>query len=126
MESSIVLFTIVFTDETKKFKAANSCSPFFVRFLWVLQFNFLPYIRKEEGPKRQIKPQKMHLMIHVSCVVAEISGKFMRRMRLNLRLSVVEKLFLELWRLVGQVREALPKRVLVKISGAEMIQEIRG
>ena len=65
-------------------------------------------------------------MIHVSCVVAEILGKFMRRMRLNLRLSVVEKLFLELWRLVGQVREALPKRVLVKISGAEMIQEIRG
>ena len=54
-------------------------------------------------------------MIHVSCVVAEISGKIMRRMRLNLCLSVVEKLLLELRRLMSQVREALPKRVLVKI-----------
>ena len=66
-------------------------------------------------------------MIHVSCVVAEISEKFMRRMRLNLCLSVVEKLLLELWRLVSQVREAFPKRVLVKMYlGARMIQEFRG
>ena len=47
------------------------------------QFNILLYVREEGGPKRQIKPQKIHLMIHVSCVVAEISGKLMRRMRLN-------------------------------------------
>ena len=66
----------------------------------------------------------MDLMIHVSCVVAEISEKFMRRMRLNLCLSVVEKLLLELRRLMSQVREALPKRVLVKISGAEMNERV--
>ena len=89
-----------------------------------LQINFLPYIREEEGPKEQIKPQKMHLMIHVSCAVAQISGNF-RRIRLNLSLSVVEKLLLELWRLVSQVREAFPKRVLVKICGAEIVQEMR-
>ena len=56
----------------------------------------MSYIKEEEIPKREIKPQKMHLMINVSCVVAEISEKFMRRMRLNLSLSVVEKLLLEL------------------------------
>lgn len=86
----------------------------------------MSYIKEEEIPKREIKPQKMHLMINVSCVVAEISEKFMRRMRLNLSLSVVEKLLLELRRLVSQVREAFPKRVLVKICGAEIEQDMRG
>ena len=41
MESSMVLFTIVFTDETKKLRAAMSCSPLLVRFLWVKEVSRL-------------------------------------------------------------------------------------